>query len=130
MGRAPSATKTSAAQEHAAEASQAGDLNLEFTSLTHPSSSTFVPPVRYRMPTHMLNLTCGFYFLPLAPFLPLSSLSAVSLAVLLLVGLAALALAKSSMGRPAMSRRTALDFLALRLLEFSSAEIPFLLMRR
>jgi len=43
------ATKASAAQEHAAEASQAGDLNLEFTSLTHPSSSTFVPPVRYRM---------------------------------------------------------------------------------
>ena len=32
-------------------------MNLEFTSLTHPSSSTFVPPVRYRMPTHMVSFT-------------------------------------------------------------------------
>merc|ERR1712087_1078338 len=35
-----SASESLAAREHAAKASQAGESNLEFASLTHPSSST------------------------------------------------------------------------------------------
>merc|ERR1712176_682122 len=47
--QASGAAESSAVREHAAKANQAGGSNLEFASLTHPSSSTFAPCLRYRM---------------------------------------------------------------------------------
>merc|ERR1712100_210908 len=55
--QASSATESSAAREHAAKASQAGESNLEFTLLTHPSSSTFRHLCATERTKHTVSLT-------------------------------------------------------------------------